>query len=198
MNFVFNFAMVFLFGVGSLAKEGTSQDSLKKIQNKGKFAMETAVFGGGCFWGVEELVRKLKGVQEVEVGYAGGDVKSPTYEIVKRGTSGHAEVVKVVFDSKVLSYRDLLKYFFRLHDPTTVNRQGNDVGTQYRSVIFYFNDDQRKTAEQVKEEVDHSGKWKAPVVTQIVAFKEFTRAEEYHQDYLQKHPDGYTCHYLRD
>ncbi len=159
---------------------------------------ETAILAGGCFWGMEEILRKIPGVIDTEVGYTGGTVKNPTYEIVKREDSGHAEAVKVIFDPKRLTYEQLLGWYFRMHDPTTKNRQGNDVGTSYRSSIFYLSAEQKATAEQVRARVDRSGKWKSPVVTEIVAASDFWSAEEYHQDYLEKHPGGYTCHYLRD
>jgi peptide methionine sulfoxide reductase msrA/msrB len=158
----------------------------------------TALLAGGCFWGVEEILRKLPGVLHTTVGYAGGTSPKPTYEQISSGHTGHAETVRVTFDPQKLTYADLLHTFFRLHDPTTVNRQGHDTGTQYRSVIFVSDEEQRRIALQVKNEVDQSGKWKKPVVTQIVSTASFYPAEEYHQDYLQKHPDGYTCHYLRD
>jgi methionine-S-sulfoxide reductase len=157
-----------------------------------------ATLSGGCFWGVQELVRKLPGVLKTTVGYTGGDTEKPGYEQVHTGSTGHAEAVQIVYDPKVISYESILRYFFRLHDPTTPNRQGNDRGTQYRSAIFYHSEEQRRVAERVKAEVDRSGKWPAKVVTQIVPASSFYPAEEYHQDYLQKHPDGYTCHYLRD
>ena len=159
---------------------------------------EVATLAGGCFWGVQELIRKLPGVLESIVGYTGGTTDKPDYEEVHTGSTGHAEAVQIVFDPKVISYEEILRYFFRLHDPTTPNRQGNDRGTQYRSAIFFQSEDQRKVAERVKAEVDKSGKWPAKVVTQIVPASTFYPAEGYHQDYLQKHPDGYTCHYLRD
>jgi peptide methionine sulfoxide reductase msrA/msrB len=161
--------------------------------------LETAVLAGGCFWGMEELLRKIPGVLETDVGYTGGTTANPNYEQVHDGTTGHAEAVRIVFDPKVISYADLLeKWFFRMHDPTTKNRQGNDVGTQYRSAIFVTDDTQRKTAEEVIKRVDASHKWPSPVVTQIVAAGSFTLAEGYHQDYLVKNPGGYTCHFLRD
>ena len=163
-----------------------------------KPATATATLSGGCFWGVQELVRKLPGVISTSVGYTGGTTDNPTYEDVHPGRTGHAEAVQIVYDPKLISYEAILRYFFRLHDPTTPNRQGNDLGTQYRSAIFYHSDEQRQIAERVKAEVDHSGKWRAKVVTQIVPASTFYPAEGYHQDYLQKHPDGYTCHYLRD
>ncbi len=165
----------------------------------GKAATQTAVLAGGCFWGMEDILRKIPGVLETEAGYAGGKTASPTYANVKTGATGHAESVRVVFDPKKLSYADLLeKWFFRMHDPTTKNRQGNDVGTQYRSAIFVTSPEQRKTAESVKARVEKSGKWKSPIVTEIVEAGTFTRAEEYHQKYLEKTPGGYTCHFLRD
>jgi peptide methionine sulfoxide reductase msrA/msrB len=158
----------------------------------------TATLAGGCFWGVQELVRKLPGVLSTTAGYTGGSTDQSTYEDVHTGRTGHAEAVQIVYDPKVITYETILRYFFRLHDPTTANRQGNDIGTQYRSAIFYHDEEQRKVAERVKAEVDRSGKWPAKVVTQIVPASTFYPAEDYHQNYLQKHPNGYTCHYLRD
>ena len=157
-----------------------------------------ATLSGGCFWGVQELMRKLPGVSETTVGYTGGSTDKPGYEQVHTGRTGHAEAVEIVFDPRVISYESILRYFFRLHDPTTANRQGNDLGTQYRSAIFFHDEGQSQVAERVKSEVDKSGKWPAKVVTQILPASTFYLAEGYHQDYLQKHPDGYTCHYLRD
>jgi peptide methionine sulfoxide reductase msrA/msrB len=159
---------------------------------------EIATLAGGCFWGVEEIIRGIPGVLDTEVGYTGGVVRNATYEVVKRGDTGHAEAIRVTFDPAKLRYAELLGYFFRLHDPTTKNRQGNDVGTQYRSAIFYHDEAQRDTAERVKAEVGASGKWKHPIVTEIVPAGSFYDAEDYHQDYLVKHPNGYTCHFLRD
>lgn len=159
---------------------------------------ETAVVAGGCFWGVEELLRAQPGVISTDVGYIGGELSSPTYHDVKTGRSGHAEAVRIVFDPKQISFEGLLLYFFKIHDPTTKNRQGNDVGTQYRSAIFYQSPVQQQVALQVIEKVNKSGAWKAPVATEIVQCGEFTLAEDYHQDYLQKHPNGYTCHFERD
>jgi methionine-S-sulfoxide reductase len=155
--------------------------------------LEKATLAGGCFWGVEELIRKLPGVVDTTVGYTGGDVRNATYE----HHEGHAEAVEITFDPKRVSYEDILLFFFKLHDPTTLNRQGNDLGTSYRSAIFYHDETQRRIAERVKTRVERSGAWKHPVVTEIVPAKEFWSAEDYHQDYLQKHPGGYTCHYVR-
>jgi peptide methionine sulfoxide reductase msrA/msrB len=160
--------------------------------------LEVATLAGGCFWGMEELIRRMPGVHETWVGYTGGDLANATYEQVKKGATGHAEAVQIVFDPKKLSYADLLAEFFRMHDPTTVDRQGGDVGTQYRSAIFYYNDEQRRTAEAVLERVNASGKWKRPLVTRIVPARDFWKAEDYHQKYLVKNPGGYTCHFLRD
>ncbi len=159
---------------------------------------EEAILAGGCFWGMEEIIREIPGVIDTEVGYSGGRTKNATYGEVKTGATGHAESVRVVFDPGVLSYADLLGWFFRMHDPTTLNRQGNDRGTQYRSAIFAANDEQARIAREVIAKVEASGKWKRPIVTEVVQAGEFWSAEDYHQDYLQKNPNGYTCHFLRD
>ncbi|UXR65179.1 peptide-methionine (S)-S-oxide reductase MsrA [Bdellovibrio bacteriovorus] len=158
---------------------------------------EVTYLAGGCFWGMEDLLRKLPGVLQTEVGYMGGDTRNATYNIVKTGTTNHAETVKITFDPTKLKYQDLLLYFFKIHDPTTTNRQGNDIGTQYRSAIFYTSDKQKDEAEIVRARVEKSDAWKNPVVTQIVKAADFWSAEEYHQDYLQKNPGGYTCHFER-
>jgi peptide methionine sulfoxide reductase msrA/msrB len=179
----------------SRPRTSSLQDFERPSVNPGK---ETAVLAGGCFWGVEELIRQLPGVIDTAVGYTGGTLKNPTYEDVKQGNTGHAEAIRIEFDPSRISYEQILEFFFRLHDPTTVNRQGGDRGTQYRSAIFYLNDEQKKKAELVKERVGKSGRWKNPIVTEIVPAQTFYGAEEYHQDYLQKNPGGYTCHFLRD
>ncbi|MEO8606219.1 MAG: bifunctional methionine sulfoxide reductase B/A protein [bacterium] len=159
---------------------------------------EVATLAGGCFWGMEEILRKIPGVTSTRAGYTGGTTSQPRYSDVHAGDTGHAEAVEVVFDPTQISYEEILGYFFRMHDPTTRNRQGNDVGTSYRSAIFTHSDAQRQTAEQVKARVDKSGKWPAPVVTEIVAAGDFWPAEDEHQQYLKKNPGGYTCHFLRD
>ncbi len=159
---------------------------------------EHAILAGGCFWGVENILRELPGVVSTTVGYTGGDLKSPKYSHIKTGETGHAESISIEFDPAKLSYADLLKMFFRLHDPTQLNRQMNDVGTQYRSAIFYGSERQKETAEEVRAELEASGKWKKPIVTQIVPALPFWPAEEEHQDYLRKHPEGYNCHWVRD
>jgi peptide methionine sulfoxide reductase msrA/msrB len=160
--------------------------------------METAILAGGCFWGMEAVIRKIPGVVDTEVGYTGGTTSGPTYRDICQGNTGHAEAVRVDFDPTKIGYEEILGCFFRMHDPTVKNRQGNDVGTQYRSAIFYLNEEQKEIAEKVKERVEKSGKWQRPVVTQIVSAGSFYPAEEYHQDYLQRNPGAYTCHYLRD
>lgn len=159
---------------------------------------EVAIFAAGCFWGVEELIRQIDGVIETHVGYCGGNAESAFYSKVKTGETNHAEAIKVTFNADVITYEKIIELFFKLHDPTHLNRQGNDVGTQYRSAIFYLNEAQKIAAEKVKASVDQSKKWSKPVVTEITAATEFFAAEECHQDYLQKNPNGYTCHYWRD
>lgn len=161
-------------------------------------AIETATLAGGCFWGMEDLLRSQPGVITTEVGYTGGKTPNAVYSIVKTGTSGHAEAVQVKFDNSKTTYENILLYFFKIHDPTTKNRQGNDVGTQYRSAIFFHDEKQKETAERVLSRVERSKAWKEPIVTEIVPFKAWYAAEEYHQDYLQKNKGGYTCHYPRD
>ncbi|MGY3805143.1 peptide-methionine (S)-S-oxide reductase MsrA [Pigmentibacter ruber] len=158
---------------------------------------ELATLAGGCFWGVEELFSKLEGVVATRVGYTGGLIENPTYDLVKLGTSGHAEAVQIEFLPEKISFEKILEYFFRLHDPTTLNQQGNDKGTQYRSAIFYHSELQKKNAEHVKKNVTDSKKWQRPIVTEIVPFVKFYLAEEFHQQYLKKNPNGYNCHYLR-
>lgn len=158
---------------------------------------QQAILAGGCFWGMEDLFRKLPGVTDTETGYTGGHLKNPTYQHMKGGDTGHAEALKVTFDPAILSYEKLLQFFFQIHDPSTPDRQGNDRGTQYRSAIFYESDAQRDTAEKVIAAVNASGKWPAKIVTQLLPATEFYDAEHYHQDYLEKNPGGYTCHFIR-
>ena len=160
---------------------------------------EVAVLAGGCFWGVEEILRSVPGVIDTDVGYTGGWVENPTYEDTHDSKSGHAEAIRVTFDPSILSYEDLLEqWFFKLHDPTTLNRQGNDIGTQYRSAIFPQTPEQKTIAERVKARVEASGKWKKPITTSIEAASTWYSAESYHQDYLRKNPGGYSCHFMRD
>jgi peptide-methionine (S)-S-oxide reductase len=155
--------------------------------------LEKAILAGGCFWGVEDLIRGLPGVSSTIVGYTGGDVKNATY----RNHGTHAEAIEITFDPAVLSYRKLLEFFFQIHDPTTKNRQGNDRGTSYRSAIFYLSEGQKETARKLIEEMTASHKWPGSIVTEVVPASDFWNAEEEHQNYLKKHPYGYTCHYIR-
>jgi peptide-methionine (S)-S-oxide reductase len=156
-------------------------------------SQETAILAGGCFWGMQDLIRKLPGVISTRVGYTGGDVPNATYY----NHEGHAEAIEIVFDPGRMSYRDLLEFFFQVHDPTTMNRQGNDVGTSYRSAIFYLTDAQRAVAEDTIADVDASGLWPGKVVTEVTPAGPFWEAEPEHQDYLERYPNGYTCHFVR-
>jgi len=155
--------------------------------------LESTTFAAGCFWGVEALFQEIKGVKYTEVGYTGGDKENPTYEEVCTGTTGHAEVVHLQFDSTEVSYEDLLKTFWAKHDPTTRNRQGPDVGEQYRSAVFYHTEDQKRIANRVKEDFEKSGRFSGPILTEIKPVGKFWRAEEYHQKYFEKHGGG-ACH----
>ena len=155
--------------------------------------LEKAILAGGCFWGVQDLIRRQPGVISTRVGYSGGDVPNATY----RNHGNHAEAVEITFDPTQTTYRNLLEFFFQIHDPTTVNRQGNDMGASYRSAIFYTSDDQKRVAEDTIADVEASGLWPGKVVTEVSPAGPFWEAEPEHQDYLQKYPDGYTCHFVR-
>ena len=154
---------------------------------------EKAILAGGCFWGVQDLVRRMAGVISTRVGYSGGDVKNATY----RNHGTHAEAIEIIFDPKVLPFRSLLEFFFQIHDPTTKNRQGNDRGTSYRSAIYYTSEAQKEVAEDTIADVDASGLWPGKVVTELAPAGDFWEAEPEHQDYLERYPDGYTCHFVR-
>lgn len=154
---------------------------------------ETAILAGGCFWGMQQLLRRRPGVVSTRVGYSGGDVPNATY----RNHGNHAEAIEIVFDPAKISYRQILEFFFQIHDPTTPNRQGNDRGSSYRSAIFYTNDEQRRIAEATIADVEASGLWPGKVVTEISPAGPFWEAESEHQDYLERFPSGYTCHYVR-
>lgn len=162
-------------------------------ESNGSRQVEVATLGGGCFWCVEAVFDDLRGIVSVESGYSGGRRPNPTYEQVCTGATGHAEVVQVTFDPRVISYADLLRVFFSVHDPTTLNRQGADVGTQYRSVIFYHSPEQKRTAEEVIRSLQDEGLWNDPVVTQVVPFEAFYVAEDYHQEYFAKNPTQGYC-----
>ncbi|MCI5072401.1 bifunctional methionine sulfoxide reductase B/A protein [bacterium] len=199
MRYCINSAALRFVPVKDLEKEGYAEfkslfegeHTMKKVQK------DTAILAGGCFWGVEQLIRQLEGVLSTEVGYTGGDLENPKYEQVKTGNTGHAEAIKIEFDPSKISFEQILEFFFKMHDPTTLNQQGNDVGSQYRSAIFYQNEEQRKTAQDVIAKVEESGFWSKPIVTEVVEQRPFYSAEDYHQDYLQKNPGGYTCHFVR-
>ena len=154
---------------------------------------ERAILAGGCFWGMQQLVRRLPGVVSTRVGYSGGDVKNATY----RNHGTHAEAIEITFDLSQTSFRDLLEFFFQIHDPTTPNRQGNDRGTSYRSAIFYTSEEQRRVAEDTIADVEASGLWPGKVVTELSPAGDFWEAEPEHQDYLERYPNGYTCHFVR-
>jgi len=148
------------------------------------------ILAGGCFWGLEDLIRKQLGVVNTTVGYTGGNIVNPTYE----NHEGHAEAVEIEYDDQITSYKKLLEFFFQIHNPTTLNQQGNDRGTSYRSAIFFANDEEKKESENFIDIVNKSGRWKNPVVTSLESLSKFYPAEDYHQDYLEKNPGGYTCH----
>ena len=158
---------------------------------------KTAYLAGGCFWGMQDLFRKLPGVKSTRVGYCGGDLANPTYSDLKKGDSGHAEALEVVYDEAVIGFADLLEFFFQIHDPTTTNRQGNDLGAQYRSIIFAADDEEERSAREIIGLVDESGLWPGKVVTEILPTPTFYEAEPVHQDYLVRNPHGYTCHFPR-
>jgi len=155
--------------------------------------LDTATFGSGCFWCADAIFKEVKGVKKVESGFSGGDIKNPSYREVCTGRTGHAEVVQVYYDPKVVSYDELLEIFWKTHDPTTLNRQGNDVGTQYRSVIFYHNEKQKELAESYKKKLNEAGIWKNPIVTEITPFEVFYKAEDYHQDYYEQNTNQPYC-----
>jgi len=160
--------------------------------------IETVYLAGGCYWGLEDLLSKIPGVIDTKVGFSGGHVKNVCYREVTTGTTGHVETVKVDFDTEILSFKDLLIFFFKIHDPTTLNQQGNDIGTQYRSAIFATTNEQILQAEDLIKKINVSGILKKKITTEVISFSSFYPAEENHQKYIQKYPDGYTCHYLRD
>lgn len=156
-------------------------------------AVESAILAGGCFWGMQDLIRKLAGVQLTRVGYTGGDIPNATY----RNHGTHAEAIEIEFDNEIISYRDILAFFFQIHDPSTIDQQGNDKGSSYRSEIFFHTDEQKAVALKVIDDVNASGLWPGPVVTKVTQASDFWEAEPEHQDYLERYPTGYTCHYPR-
>lgn len=193
-RFCINSAALKFIPLRDLNKEGFGKYLLLFAK---KLNWESALLAGGCFWGMQELFREQKGVLFTDVGYTGGNTPA-NYEAVKKGNSGHAEAIRILFDPKLTSFETLLLYFFKIHDPTTPNRQGNDLGPQYRSVIFYLDENQKEVAKKVIDRVEKSKKWSGPVITELTKAQNFYRGEENHQDYLQKHPGGYTCHFPRN
>jgi methionine-S-sulfoxide reductase len=186
----FVFGLTSAGGAVARAQSGSAQISVP--------GTDTATLAAGCFWGTEEFFRKVPGVLETKVGYTGGQLKNPTYEDASNGTTGHAESLELKFNPEKVSYAELLTLFFKMHDPTTANRQGNDVGTQYRSAIFFHGDKQKEIAVALMHKIEKSGAWKSKLTTQVVPAGVFYPAESYHQHYLVKHPNGYDNHYLRN
>lgn len=183
-----------LIAFGLLNFHNTTAQQMKNDKNENR--LEEVTFGAGCFWCIEAVFEELKGVQSVESGYSGGNVMNPTYSQISSGTTGHAEVARIAYDPKVISYKEMLEVFWKTHDPTTLNRQGNDSGTQYRSAIFYHSDEQKKQAEYYKAELDKSGAFGNPIVTEISPLKNYYKAEYYHQDYYSQNPNQGYCQYV--
>jgi len=187
------FSLLFAFGMkGRIMAQTDTTNRSQSAQT------EVATLAGGCFWCLEPIFEELKGVKDVVVGYSGGDVPNPTYKQVCTGNTGHAESVQITYDPAVISFSDLLHVFFTVHDPTTLNRQGADVGTQYRSAIFYHNEAQKDTANKVIQELKDEGVWKNPIVTEVTKFGKFHRAEDYHQEYFTKNPNQGYCRIVID
>lgn len=181
---------------GCNESKSDAKQEKKKTMNEQNPNLEVATLGSGCFWCSEAIFERVKGVESVVSGYSGGTVKNPTYDEVCTGKTGHAEAVQITFDPKVVSYDELLEIFWKTHDPTTLNRQGNDVGTQYRSVIFYHNDEQKQKAEYYKKKLTEEKIWDKPIVTEITRFENFYPAEDYHQEYYENNPNQGYCAYV--
>ena len=188
--------ILFLILISFFMNNQTQAANNKILQNQAQY--QKAILAGGCFWGMQELFKKQDGVVKTRVGYIGGKIPHPTYKIISTGLSNYAESIEITFDPHKISYEKILKFFFTIHDPTTANRQQNDVGSQYRSEIFYLNDAQKEIAQNVVAQANQSGVFKKPVVTKVEQAGEFYEAEAEHQDYLDKHPYGYTCHHVRN
>jgi peptide-methionine (S)-S-oxide reductase len=182
--------------IGCNESNSKEKSGMKNIMNDKNPNLEVATFGSGCFWCSEAIFERVKGVESVISGYSGGTVKNPTYDEVCTGKTGYAEVTQITFDPKVVSYDELLEIFWKTHDPTTLNRQGNDVGTQYRSVIFYHNDEQKQKAEYYKNKLTEEKIWEKPIVTEITRFEKFYPAEDYHQEYYDNNPNQGYCAYV--
>lgn len=186
------FTFLLLFSFAAFTQKKIDKTSQAGINNK-KTKMEVATFGNGCFWCTEAIFQDLKGVQSAVSGYSGGQVENPTYKQVCTGNTGHAEVLQITYDPAVITFDELLEVFWQTHDPTTLNRQGNDIGTQYRSAIFYHNENQKKLSEEYKKKLNESGAFNKPIVTEIVPFKKFYKAEDYHQNYFNLNGDQPYC-----
>ncbi len=200
LRYCINSAALRFIPLSELAAAGY-EDQLARFLAEGVEipGVETAILAGGCFWGMQEILREIDGVIATRVGYCGGTLPRADYAAVKRGDTGHAEAVKILFDPARLSFRSLLEdWFFRMHDPTTPNRQGNDIGDSYRSAIFYANEKQKAEAQAAIQAAQDGGRWSRPIVTTVEPARNWSDAEEIHQDYLRKNPDGYTCHWLRE
>lgn len=188
--------MVIIFTIFAFQNPNITNEKISKGKNMSETKLDTATYGEGCFWCTEAVFERIKGVKSVESGYAGGDVVNPTYEQVSTGTTGHAEVSQITYDPDVVSYKELLEIFFKTHNPTQLNRQGNDVGPQYRSAIFYHNEKQKELAEQAKKELDKAGVYDKKIVTEISPIKNYHKAEDYHQDYYAKNPNAGYCSFV--
>lgn len=198
-GFIIPIVFIYFFTSSGCDRRETNAHSEKKTKSgvtNNMDSLQTATFGSGCFWCTEAIFERVNGVVKVESGYSGGTVENPTYQEVCTGTTGHAEVTQITYDPSVISFDELLEVFWKTHDPTTLNKQGNDVGTQYRSVIFYHNDEQKELAEKYKSELDKSGAWDNPIVTEISPFKNFYPAEGYHQDYYENNPNQGYCAFV--
>lgn len=190
------FALLFGWSCTFDEVETLKNEPMQDLDSLKQKGLEAATFGAGCFWCVEAVFLELKGVQSVMPGYCGGKTLNPTYDEVCRGTTGHAEVARIVYDSKQITFSELLEVFWQTHDPTTLNRQGADVGTQYRSVIFYHDENQKALAEKYKSELNASGAWDKPLVTEIAPISTFYPAEKYHQNYFNNNPEQGYCRYV--
>lgn len=200
-NFLLSVLLILsFFSVGCAQKDDKTQTSNKKnkvkANNVNMSNLDTATFGNGCFWCTEAIFQNVEGVEKVESGYSGGQIDNPTYKQVCTGETGHAEVLQIYFDPKKITFDELLEIFWKTHDPTTLNRQGNDVGTQYRSVVFYHNEEQKKLAEKYKAELNASGAYSKPIVTEISPFSKFYIAENYHQDYYNQNGEQPYCYFV--
>ena len=195
INYTRNIFIIYLV-IFSFTVNAQNKNDKFELQKGAEKHLERATFGSGCFWCAEAVFERVKGVKDVISGYAGGDADDPSYDEVCSGSTGHAEVVQITYDPNVISYDELLGIFWKTHDPTTLNRQGNDVGTQYRSIILYQNDEQKKLAEKYKDELNKSGAWDKPIVTEIKPLTKFYKAEDYHQDYYEKNPSQGYCAFV--